>query len=74
MSEALRPVARLVLPRLVVVNATAGDRRRPLPLFADAVCDLNPAISRAVNRNIKSAGKRSRFRFTCSFRRLVVTP
>ena len=33
-----------------------------------------PAFSYEVSRNMKSSGKRTLFRFTCSFRRLVVTP
>lgn len=43
-------------------------------LFEVANCDLKTAASWAERRNMKSSGKRRAFRFTASFRRLVVTP
>jgi hypothetical protein len=54
---------------------TVGRLRVPPHLPLDvADCDIKWADSRAVSWNMKSAGKRSAFRLTCSFRRRVSTP
>ena len=42
--------------------------------FKVANCDLESSASSLVSWNIKSAGKRSMLRLTCSLRRLVSTP
>ena len=42
--------------------------------FKVANCDLEDSASSRVSWNIKSSGKRSILRFTCSFRRFVSTP
>ena len=59
------------------VNAN-GNLRVP-PQLDVAICDFNSAgdrdeYSSCVSWNIKSSGKRSMLRFTCSFMRLVSTP
>lgn len=57
-------------------SASEGSkyRRPPRSLIEVAICDLNAAFSVSLNRNMKSAGKRARLRFTCSLKRFVVTP
>ena len=45
----------------------------PASGFEVANCDLKFATSSDVSRNMNLSGKRSIFRFTCSFNRLVGT-
>ena len=46
----------------------------PRPVFKVANCDLRESHSSLESSNMKSAGKRSELRRTCSLKRLVVTP
>src|SRR5690349_8933223 len=43
-------------------------------MFEVAICDLKAAVSSRLSWNMKSSGKRSRFRFICSTSRFVSTP
>lgn len=42
-------------------------------MFEVAICDLKAAVSSLLSWNMKSAGERSRFRFTCSTNLFVST-
>ena len=53
---------------------TIVQDRCPRPPFKVANCDLKDVSSSGVSWSIKSSGKRSRLRRTCSLNRLVVTP
>jgi hypothetical protein len=56
------------------VNAYGRVRRPPWPRELEVtMCDLKSASSAAVSRNMKSAGKRARFRRTAWFKALVFT-
>lgn len=67
-----RTVAAMSAP--CSVNANGNLRRPPRPVFDVAICDIKVAYSGSSSRNMKSAGKRSALRRTCSFRRRVSTP
>lgn len=56
------------------VKASGSLRRPPRPWFDVAICDIKSAYSADVSWNMKSAGKRSAFRRTCSLSRRVSTP